>query len=390
MHSLYLAWRYLSYHKARSLTLIACVTLIALLPLALDRLLAESERQLLSRADATPLLLGAKGSALDLAMNSLYFSDPVPELISLAESEALEDPGLAQAIPLYVRFRARGYPIVGTSLDYFEFRRLELAAGPGLGLLGDCVLGAEVAADLGLGPGDHLVSTGEALFDLAGIYPLKMRVAGVLAPSGSPDDRAVFVDIKTAWVIEGLVHGHQDLAETDDPSLVMARDGQRLTASPKLIQYNQITPENIASFHFHGDPAGYPLSALLVLPEDTKSATLLRGRYLEVAGQQLLRPRQVIDGLMQNIFRIARLIDLVLLLVGAATGLALVLVFALSLRLRQRELQTIFRLGCARATIARLLAAEILLIALASALLCGLALLVLQGWQGALVRHWLL
>ena len=69
---------------------------------------------------------------------------------------------------------------------------------------------------------------------------------------------------------------------------------------------------------------------------------------------------------------------------------ALVLVFALSLRLRQRELQTIFRLGCSRATIVRLLGAEILLILLAAAALSALVLLALQGHQAALVRHFFL
>ena len=50
IESLYIAWRYVSFNWARSLTLIACVTLIAVLPLALELLLDESERQLLARA----------------------------------------------------------------------------------------------------------------------------------------------------------------------------------------------------------------------------------------------------------------------------------------------------------------------------------------------------
>jgi hypothetical protein len=86
--SLYVAWRYLRYHWGRSLTLVVCVTLIAVLPLALELLLDESERQLLARAEGTPLVVGAKGSSLDLAMNSLYFGDSVPEPISMAAVDA--------------------------------------------------------------------------------------------------------------------------------------------------------------------------------------------------------------------------------------------------------------------------------------------------------------
>ena len=388
--SMYIAWKYLSFHPSRTLILVSCVTLIAVLPLSLDRLLAESERQLLSRAETTPLIVGAKGSSLDLAMNSLYFSDEVPELVSMADAESLAGSGLAAPVPLYVRFHARGFPIVGTTLDYLDFRGLRVAEGRTLAMLGECVLGATVASELGLGPGDHLLSSPETLFDLAGIYPLKMKVVGVLAPTRSPDDRAVFVDVKTAWVIQGLVHGHQDLSAVRDPSLVMDRGDGTVIATAKLVSYTEITEGNIDSFHFHGDPSNYPLTSLLALPNDEKSATLLRGRYIGDARTQIVRPRDVIDGLLANIFRIKRVLDAVILLVSGATLLALILVFALSLRLRQREIQTIFRLGCGRATIARLLGSEILIILLAAAMLCAVALVLLQRYEELLVRHWFL
>lgn len=75
-----------------------------------------------------------------------------------------------------------------------------------------------------------------------------------------------------------------------------------------------------------------------------------------------------------------------IVLVGSATLLALVLVFALSLRLRQRELQTIFKLGCSRATIAYLLAAEIFIIGLIAGALCVSLLYVVDGYSSDLVR----
>jgi len=65
LDSLYIAWRYVIFNKIKSLTLIGCITLIAFLPLALELLLSESERQLMSRAVSTPLVVGAKGSSLD-------------------------------------------------------------------------------------------------------------------------------------------------------------------------------------------------------------------------------------------------------------------------------------------------------------------------------------
>jgi putative ABC transport system permease protein len=201
INSLYIAWKYIAFNKVKTATLVACITLISFLPVALELLLNESEKQLMSRAVSTPLVLGAKGSALDLVMNTLYFDDEVPELITLEVSNRVMDSELALPIPLYIRFQARGNPIVGTTLDYFDFRGLTIAKGRQLAVLGDCVLGARVAESLGLKPGGSLVSSPETLFDLAGVYPLKMKVVGVLGKSHTSDDLAVFVDLKTAWVI---------------------------------------------------------------------------------------------------------------------------------------------------------------------------------------------
>jgi len=388
--SFYVAWRYLSFNRARSLTLVACVTLIAAVPLALELLLDESQRQLLDRAETTPLVVGAKGSSLDLVMNSLYFGDTVPETIPESAVDRIAETDLAQPIPLYVRFKARGFPIVGTNLDYFEFRSLKIARGRTLAVLGECVLGARVAEALGLKPGDALLSSPETLFDLAGIFPLKMRVAGVLAPTHSADDLAVFVDLTTTWVIQGLMHGHEDVARVTDPTLVMGRSEGNVTATPKLLQYNEVTSENIASFHYHGDPADYPITAVIALPHDARSGAILRGRYVgtgsDARTRQILVPGEVIEGLLANIFRIRNVLDAVILVVGTATVLALILVFALSLRLREREIRTIFKLGCSRSTVARLLGAEIVIILAAAGTLAGLLLAVVAHFDEPLVR----
>jgi putative ABC transport system permease protein len=385
--SLYIAWKYISFNKIKTITLVACITLIAFLPVALQLLLDESERQLMSRAVSTPLLVGAKGSALDLVMNTLYFGDEVPELITMAASERVMNTDLASPIPLYVRFSARGNPIVGTSLDYFDFRHLKIAQGRNLAVLGDCVLGANVAEKLGLKPGDTLVTSPETLFDLAGIYPLKMKVAGVLGKSHTSDDLAVFVDLKTAWVIQGLGHGHEDVTRTKDSTVVLKRSDSNVTASAKLFHYTEITDANIDSFHFHGNLGVYPITAVIPVPHDTKSGTILRGRYLsKQETHQIVKPEDVIDGLLQNIFRIKNVLDAVISVVGLATILALVLVFALSLRLRQREIQTIFKLGCRRMTIARLLTAEIFIIVLISGILCGALIFLVNSFANDLVR----
>jgi putative ABC transport system permease protein len=388
MNSLYLAWQYIRFNKFKTIILVASITLIAVLPLALEILLSESERQLLDRAESTPLLIGAKGSALDLAMNSLYFDDEVPKPMTMDAVDRIYDTDLATPIPLYVRFQARGLPIVGTSFDYFEFRKLKIAQGYSLAMLGDCVLGAKAAAKLGVGPGDSLVSSPENLFDLAGVYPLKMKVVGVLAPNHTADDLAVFVDIKTAWIIQGLGHGHQDVTRTRDSTVILKRTEGNVAANAKLFHYTEITEDNLDGFHFHGDTSIYPITAVIAVPNDEKDGTLLRGRYLERDNaEQIILPAEVIDGLLQNIFRIRNVLDAVIALVGLATVLAILLVFTLSLRLRQREVQTIFKLGCRKAMIGRMFFAEIVIILLVSGVLCAAALGSIDVYAEELVRR---
>ena len=385
--SIYIAWQYIRFNKIKTATLIACITLISFLPLSLQLLLGESERQLMSRAVSTPLVIGDKGSSLDLVMNSLYFSDEVPELIGMEASERVMESGLALSIPVYARFHARGNPIVGTTLDYFDFRRLKVAEGRNLAVLGDCLLGAKVAENLGLKPGDSLLSSPETLFDLAGVYPLKMKVVGVLQKSHTSDDLAVFVDIKTTWVIQGLGHGHQDVTNLSDPTLILKRSESNVAATAKLYHHTEITKKNIDSFHFHGNTSVYPITAVIAVPYDDKSGTILRGRYLSRNETlQIIKPEEVIDGLLQNIFRIKNVLDAVISVVALATILAVILVFALSLRLRQREIQTIFKLGCSRLTIARLVSSEIFIIVLTSGLLCSVMILVVNQISNDLVR----
>ena len=320
-------------------------------------------------------------------MNTLYFDDEVPEFISMSASEEISEGGLAAPVPVYARFNARGYPIIGTTVDYFEYRGLRLASGRMLGMIGEVVLGAEVADALGLAPDSSLLSSPESLFDLAGVYPLKMNVVGVLERSHTPDDLAIFADVKTTWIIQGLGHGHQDVARVSDPTLIFERSDSTVSATPKLLHYNEINADNLDSFHFHGDTGVYPLTSVLGFPNDQKSETILRGRYLsDETTLQIVRPTEVIDGLLQNIFRIKSVLDAIIAVVGFATLLAMILVFALSLRLRQREMQTLFKLGCRKGTIARLLGAEIGIILVASFVVGGILLTVLSRFDQDLVR----
>ena len=56
-----------------------------------------------------------------------------------------------------------------------------------MAVLGECVIGSELARSGDFGVGDDILSSGEDVFNIAGVYPLEMTIVGVLEDSGSPD-----------------------------------------------------------------------------------------------------------------------------------------------------------------------------------------------------------
>jgi len=385
MNALYLAYSYLRYHWARSLVLVLVAALIMFVPVATQTLLSTSERALVARGEATPLLLGSRGSQLDLTMAALYFSEERPNPVAMREVEAVWDSGLGVPIPVHTAFSSGGFRIVGTTLDYFDFRNLEATSGRGLSLLGDAVIGSDVASTLGKGVGDTLVSSPENLFDLDGVYPLEMPIVGVLAPTNTPDDQAIFVDIKTAWVIQGIGHGHEDVVTSAEVA-----EGTAALANAAVVQYQRITEDNIESFHFHGSQDDFPASAVIVVPNDTRSETILKGRFLDgESPTQLIEPAGVIQGLVDRIFRIKSLLDVVTAIIAVAAVAAVGLAVFLSYRLRAREIATAVKLGAQKGMVLRLLAAETVTLLLIAASIAAVGAIIVsrnaESWVGWLL-----
>lgn len=193
-NSFYLAWRYLSFNKLKSIILIVVLTLIIYLPVSLHILSYVVEQDMGERAQQTPLLVGAKGSQLDLVLGALYFTGQPPKSITMEATERITESSKVSAIPLYLGLQSRGNPIVATNLDYFDLRQLKVAAGRFTKDLGECVLGWKAAKTLDIQVGEHLISSPESPFDLSGTYPVKMTVVGILKQSHTADDNAIFIN----------------------------------------------------------------------------------------------------------------------------------------------------------------------------------------------------
>ena len=134
-NALYLALRSLWWYRGRTITIVLCLALTIWLPVTVRLVLDQFREDLTRRAEQTPLIIGTKGSQIDLALKSLYFDTVNPESTTMDEVFYVRESKLAESIPLHVLHRTQsvdnidGVPIVGTSLEYFEFRGLKLAEG---------------------------------------------------------------------------------------------------------------------------------------------------------------------------------------------------------------------------------------------------------------------
>ena len=357
-----LAWRYVSRHRMQSLLLAGSLGVVVALPMMVRVMVSAAQEQMRARAVATPLVIGQPGSATDLMLTAMHFRSGGDKSIPLHLCDQVRDTGLADVIPLHVRFTAQGTPIVGTELEYFDFRGLTLAEGRMLTRLGDCVLGAGVAKETGIKPGGAIFSSPEQVFDLAGVYPLKMRVVGVLAASGTPDDDALFVDLKTAWLIQGIAHGHDDLTKPDQAGNVLSNADGNVVGNAAVRMFSEVTDKNEDSFHFHGGEGEFPVHAAIVIPTDRKAEAILVGRYQKAKDLQILRPVDVLEVLLGALFQVEKLVVGALVLVAVAAALVVALVFALSFRLRRQEFETLAEIGVGTGTLLFAKMAEVMMI----------------------------
>jgi len=227
----------LAYLRARPLSTALNVVLLALgvatitvLLLATDQL----EHRMYRDAEGIDLVVGAKGSPMQIILSSIYHLD-VPTG-NIPEREALElskHRMVRKAIPMALGDNYRGFRIVGTTPDYVGLYGGELREGRLWQAPLEAVLGAEVAARSGLTVGARFVGAhgmGGESEHVHDEHPY--QVVGVLRPTGSVLDRVVLTDVLSVWV----VHADQyDIKDVSRVAELMPEEGREFTAL--LLQY---------------------------------------------------------------------------------------------------------------------------------------------------------
>lgn len=207
----------LAYMRDRPLTValnalllgIAVATLVLLLQFA-----QQAGERFERDARGIDLVVGAKGSPLQLVLSSVYHIDVPTGNIPLGELARLRaDPGVARVVPLALGDNFEGFRIVGSDDQLLPLYGANLDQGRSFAKPGEVVLGAEVARRTGatLGQkfiGSHGLETGEE--DGQGHDHAPFETVGILAPSGTVLDRLILTSVESVWDVHGIAHDHDE------------------------------------------------------------------------------------------------------------------------------------------------------------------------------------
>jgi putative ABC transport system permease protein len=208
----------LTYLRSRPLITVLTVASVALgLALAtIVLMLSHQTQQMLSTETSRwDMVVGAKGSPLQLVLNSMYYLDQPTGNVNISVWQHLQtDASVETILPLNMGDSYLGWHIVGTVPAFFDGRHAVsggslLASGRLFAKPFEVVVGASVAAQQQLHLGQQIISSHGWMKSDDFHTQFPYTVVGILAPTGSNVDRAVYTDYHSAWI----VHAHPDADE---------------------------------------------------------------------------------------------------------------------------------------------------------------------------------
>lgn len=179
----------------------------------------QLEDQFVRNLADVELVIGAKGSPLQLILCNMYHIDNPTGNINLAETKPFLNPKhplIAKAIPLSLGDNYKSYRIVGTTPGFLTMYNAGFEQGRVWENDYEVVIGKSVSDQTGLKLGDEFDSSHGFMEDDDLIHEqhIKFKVVGILNPAGSVIDQLILCNNKTVW----LVHEHEEVEETESDS----------------------------------------------------------------------------------------------------------------------------------------------------------------------------
>jgi putative ABC transport system permease protein len=319
------------------------------------------------------LILGAKGSPMQLVLNTLYFMDrPIENLPYKYYLEVKGKSWAGHAIPFALGDTTSDgrYRIVGTIPEYFEVeyvpqKKFQFRAGGPIKDSFDAVIGARVASAYRWTVGQKFpIAHGGNLDD---IHDEKFTVAGVLEPTGTPIDRAVFIHFDGFYEIPGHEKSKRE-AEAQEkareegtllvPQVTASSGEPAVTALPKGKIPDEQKEVTAILVQMSGTPAEAEAKSFLIKPLINKGPVA-----------QAVEPMEQISKLLRDfVGNIRTMLVVMTTLIIVVSGVGIFVSIYNSMSDRKREIAIMRALGANRTTVFSIIVAESILLCLGGAI----------------------
>lgn len=234
-----LSWKYLTFKPLSTGLNILLLGLGLAIITVLLLMQYQFEKKMNRDAAGIDLVVGAKGSPLQLILSSVYHVDFPTGNIPMEEAQKLSRNRLVKnVIPMALGDNHEGFRIVGTNSQYPELYGATYQEGGIFTFPFEVVLGSEVAKKTGYQVGDTFVGS-HGISEGSHDHENKFKVSGIMAPTGGVLDRLILTSIESVW----YTHGEAD----EEPDSTHAHHGIDLTLSvaakgfPKTEEPREIT-----------------------------------------------------------------------------------------------------------------------------------------------------
>jgi putative ABC transport system permease protein len=201
------------------------------------------------------MVVGAKGSPLQLILSSVYHVDSPTGNISLKEARSIEkNPMVGNSVPLLYGDNYEGFRIVGTNEKFIELYNLSIENGSFWDDEFEVVVGKKIATKLKLNVGDKfftshgLRQTGEAHSDTP------FTVVGITNFSNSVADQLILTSAESVWGVHGDYshdndeHNHDDVNKEITAMLIKFNSPMNIIQFPRYINENTNLQSAVPSY----------------------------------------------------------------------------------------------------------------------------------------------
>ncbi len=202
------ARRSLEQHRLAASITAFCIALATSLILTVTSLQYQAVKVFSGQTGGYDAVLGARGSALQLVLSSLYHLENSPGNLSWSKYLAIrEDPLVENAVPIALGDNYLGFRIVGTLSEYFQDWGKGLAFAQGGPFQGpsQAVVGSWVAQQTRLRLGDRFHPFHGLNYDAGAQHQEEYQVVGILQPTNTPQDRIVLIPLEGVYRMSGHV-----------------------------------------------------------------------------------------------------------------------------------------------------------------------------------------